>query len=87
MTVHAITQQWVVAIDRFEWEELLDDAVLREWLTQCAAAHEGGIPYEVAHRLCIAASMRAERDGTVLWHWIEFIASIGEPDPGTLPWR
>lgn len=87
MTVHALTDQWVRAIDRFEVEELRDDAVLREWLTQCAAAHEGEIPFEVARYLCVAASMRAGRSGAALWRWMERIAPVGEPEPGTLPWR
>ncbi|MCA9613397.1 MAG: hypothetical protein H6721_17785 [Sandaracinus sp.] len=87
MTVHAITEQWIVAIDRFEIEDLLDDARLRDWLTQCAAAHEGEVPYRVAEYLCTAASMRAQRDSSVLWEWMESIAPIAEPEPGTLLWR
>ena len=86
MTVHALTHQWIVAIDRFEAEELRDDAVLCEWLTQCAAAHEGEISFEVARYLCVAASMRAERSGAA-WRWMETIAPVGEAEPGTLPWR
>jgi hypothetical protein len=34
VTVHALTDPWVRAIDRFDVEELRDDAVLREWLTE-----------------------------------------------------
>jgi hypothetical protein len=82
---YAVMAEW--SFDAIAKIELRDDAVLREWLRECAAAHEGEIPFDVARRLCVAAAMRAGRSGEALWRWMERIAPVGEPEPGTLPWR
>lgn len=74
MTVHALG-----AVDRCDRSgELLDDAVLREWLTQCAVAHEGEIPFDVARFL---SRPRCARGGAAVVGLDGDDRAGGEPEP------